>query len=222
MNIKRTHASARPPKGMQPLQLLSAGIALAHACLLAGVYFATSVHTDAFVSTQIHAAASFRVALTLLVLAETGLCSAYAYYLHRDSQGATAAAAVLVAGSVAGWCLVASFPTDRAEHGAGAALFIAATGGYSWFFIAGSEKWRPALYFLWASAAAAAAAFGALYLAQLYQWAAALEWAAFTLAAITLCLFFLANPPEKLRGAQQRRTPPPESAMPLLHPSAFG
>ena len=204
---------------MHPMQLFATGIALSHACLLAGVYFSSSIHTDAFVSTEIHSVILFRVALTFIVLVEAAICSAYIYAFYKNYPETTSTAAGFVVAAIAGWGLVASFPTSTTEHMAGAITFIAATAAYSLFFISKSEAWRPWLYAMWGASIAAAVAFAALYFAKLYEAAAALEWAAFTLDAITLCLFFTVNPPkEEKEGPAQASV---EYALPLLHPSAY-
>jgi hypothetical protein len=204
---------------MQPLQLFAVGISLSHASLLAGIYFSSSIHSSAFVSTEIDSLVWFRVALTFIVLVEASLCAAYIYTFHRDSEAKTSTAAAFVVAAIAGWGLLTSYPTNTAVHMAGAIAFIAATAAYSLFFISKSEAWRPWLYAMWGASIAAAFSFAALYFAKLYEAAAALEWAAFTLDAITLCLFFAVNPPkEEKEGPAQASV---EYALPLLHPSAY-
>jgi hypothetical protein len=210
---------------MDPLQLFSVGIALAHACLLAGVYFSSSVHTDAFVSTEIHSLLFFRVTLTCLVFLEAILCAAYIFSFHQDSAPRSITAAAFVATAVAGWAVLACYPTSQAEHAAGAILFIVGSAASALFFITKAAHYRSLLYACWASSIATAGAFGGLYAVQIYDAAAACEWAAFTLDAITLCLFFAGNPPEgqnknerKLKNLRQAA----ECAMPLLDPAVFG
>lgn len=203
---------------MDPLQLFSVGIALAHACLLAGVYFSSSVHTDAFVSTEIHSLLFFRVTLTCLVFLEAILCAAYIFSFHQDSAPRSVTAAAFVASAVAGWAVLACYPSDRAEHAAGAAVFIAATAAYSLFFITKSARFKSLLYALWAASTATAGAFAGLYAANIHDAAAACEWAAFTLDAITLCLFFAENPPEQ---DKKRLGQTAECAIPLLDPAVF-
>jgi hypothetical protein len=206
---------------MDALQVFAVGVALGHACLLAGVYFSSSVYTDAFVSTEIHSLLFFRASLSCIVLLEAVLCAAYIFSFHQESRARSLTAAFFVAGAVAGWALLACYPTDRAEHAAGAAAFIACTAVYSLFFITKSQKFRQALLAMWALSTATAGAFAGLYLAQAYEAAAASEWAAFTLDAITLCLFFAANPPENQRENARGAREGAEFAMPLLDPAVF-
>lgn len=206
---------------MDALQIFAVGVTLGHACLLAGVYFSSSIHTDAFVSTEIHSMVFFRVVLSCVVIIEAALCGGYIYnFYHAAPHRLTWLATALILAAVAAWCLVASYPTDRPEHLAGAVCFIVFTAAYALFFISKSARARPALYSLWSLSIADAGAFAAVYFAGLYREAAALEWAAFTLDAITLCLFFAVNPqdeaPQSKRAAQTA-----EYALPLLHPSAY-
>lgn len=204
---------------MDPLQLLAAGVALAHACLLAGVYLSSSIRTNAFVSTELNSMQYFRAALTAVVTLEATLCACYIYNYQKQSKPNTTAAFAFVAAALAGWALLSSYQETSAEHLAGAAAFIASTAAYSLFFISKASAYRPALYALWALSVAASLAFAALYAAALYDPAADAEWAAFTLHAITLLLFFAGNPPEQKRAVVMAS----EAAVPLLflHPSAF-
>ncbi len=192
---------------------MSVGVALAHASLLAGVYFSSSIHTSAFVSTELGSLLYFRLTLTALVTAEAGISTVYILNLYSHAPQSATAAVSLVAAAVAGWAVLASYPSDRPEHMGGAVAFIAATAGYTIFFIAKSSRLRPALYSLWTLSVAEAGAFAGLYFAGLYEPAAALEWAAFTLSAVTLGLFFAVNP-----HIQQDRRPgtAAEAALPLL------
>lgn len=207
---------------MQSTQLLAVGVSLAHACLLAGVYFSSSVHTNAFVSTELHNLLFFRAALTAVVGTEAAICAAYIYQYQRASQPNTTAAFAFVAAAVAGWAVLATYQEDTTEHLVGAAVFIVATACYSLFFITKSQHARPFLYTLWALTVATAIAFAALYIAALYDPAADAEWAAFTLNAVTLCLFFSENPAEEAQAVKARQSAA-ELARPLLylHHSAF-
>lgn len=191
---------------MDPFQLFACAVSLAHACLLAGVFFASSVYSRAYVSTEIHALLAFRVGLTLIVLAEAALSAAY-ICMQGGSQARVASGVGWIAAALAGWSLVASFDTTHTEHLAGAVVFIAATAVYSYYFIQRSAALRAWLYALWGATIALAVAFAALYFTADYENAARLEWAAFSLDAITLFLFFAENPPAEAAARQGRSRP---------------
>jgi len=144
---------------MDPLQLFAVGLTLAHISLLAGVYFASAITTDAFVSTEIHSLLYFRVGLSVIVVVEAGLAVYDTYKLHRGDVGNTASASAFIAAAIVGWAILASYPADDAEHAIGAVIFISATAVYSVFFISKSAKWRTPLYALWALSVASAIAF---------------------------------------------------------------
>ena len=182
---------------MDPFQIFALGITLAHLCLLAGVFFGSSLRTHAYVSTEIHSMVTFRTFLTLMVLSEAIFCGTY-IYIQSGTAVRVASGVTFVGLSVIGWTLVASFRTETPEHLAGAAIFTASTALYSFYFIQKSRSLKAALYTLWAVSSSAAIAFCALYFSQLYNEAAILEWTAFMLDAATLFIFFYANPPSAL------------------------
>lgn len=186
---------------MQPIQLFALGVTIAHACLLAGVFFGSSLQTHAYVSTEVHALLFFKTFLTVIVITEAAFCGAYIYD-QGGSAARVASGEVFVALSVIGWAILASFPTETAEHLAGAVIFISSTAAYGLYFVQAAQRARPALYTLWTLAALSAAAFGSLYFAKLYPEAAALEWAAFTLDALTLATFFFFNAPSDLARSE--------------------
>ena len=182
---------------MDLIQSIAILITLFHFVLLISIFAATSVHTDAFVSTEIHASLWFRLALSLIVLCEAALCVAYV----REQGGVNiwfCSAVALAAAAVGGWTLVVAFPVDKAAHVAGAVAFIAATACYSAIFIDRSLRFRTLLYAMWALSITAATAFAILYFCGIYADAAALEWTSFILEAATLLLFFASNPPEEI------------------------
>lgn len=187
---------------MELLYGLALTVGLTHLALLTGVYFSSSMHTQAYVSTEIHAHAFFKALLTIIVFVEAAMGVAY---VSQQGSGALRryAALALALTAMVGWALVASYPSDTQQHLAGAATFIAATACYSFLFIARSLALRTLLYTLWIAAVAAAVSFGALYWRRLYAEAATLEWVAFLLDAITLLLFYYANPPAALESHTQ-------------------
>lgn len=192
------------------------GITLAHACLLTGVFFATSLHSHAYVSTEVHSLLFFRMFLTVIVLCEAILSATY-IYIQGGSLARTASGEAFVAFAIAGWTLVASYPTETTEHLAGAFVFITCTALYSLYFIQRAISLKPWLYAMWTLNALLAIAFLVLYFIKLYDTAAILEWAAFTLDAITLFLFFTANPPSKF-PTPKRLSREADFIMPLLDP----
>jgi len=210
---------------MDPLYVLALTVGLTHSALLTVVYFSSSMHTQAYVSTEIHAHVFFRALLTVIVFAEAAMGVAYVFQQGGGALRRYAALALALT-AMAGWALVASYPSDTREHLAGAATFIAATACYSLLFVSRSLALRPVLYTLWAAAVAASVAFGALYWRELYAEAATLEWVAFLLDAVTLLLFYYANPPARLESHTQTSfaTHPRDwqEKAPLLRPRGQG
>ena len=181
---------------MHGVRALAAAVSLAHAGLLAGVFFSTSIKTHVFVSTELSGLLFFRVCNTCFVLLE--LLSA-AYYLHAGLQGSQWLYAALSAALAAavGWVLLVCSPVDQAAHMGGAGVFIAGTVGYSVPLFMQAGGWlRVALYALGGGGVVAALVYVALYFAGLYGEAAAAEWAAFMTHAVLLLSFFSANDPE--------------------------
>lgn len=188
---------------MHVLQLLALGVALAHAGLLAGVYFDSSIKSHAFVSTEVHGAVFFRTLLTCIIVFEHLACACY-LYLQAGSSLRIAAAVTAVCLATAGWLVLASFPSEETWHFLGAGLFIAATALYSFLLIARAQRLRGLLFFAGACTLSLALGFLILYFLAEYQAAATLEWVAFLLDAALLCVFFACNPPE----------PPPQKKIP--------
>jgi len=203
---------------MEPFQLFATGVALGHACLLAGVYFGSSVGTHAFVSTEIHSMAFFQVLLSAVVVMEHVFCATYIYV-----QGGTTARQLTgiaaVSTATVGWCVLAAFPTEHPAHIVGAIIFIAATSVYSFMFISKLSRHKAWFYIGGGITLAAALVFAGLYFAQKYYEAAAIEWLAFFLDAILLTAFFALNSTAQYptRKIQQRA----EFIMPLLEPLDF-
>ena len=112
---------------------------------------------------------------------------------------------------------MASYPTETTEHLAGAFVFIACTALYSLYFIQRPVSLKPWLYAMWTLNALLTIAFIVLYFTKLYDAAAILEWTAFTFDAITLFLFFMANPPSKFPTVK-KLSREADFIMPLLDP----
>lgn len=199
---------------MHAASACASALALAHAALLAAVFFASSLATHAFVSTEIHALLFFRVCLTVLVFLELLAAGFFLFRRYPPCYAGLAISAVCLAGG--GWAMVVAVPTESAVHFAGAILFIAATACYALPLLLGSRHARLCLVLSGTLTLAAAVSFAGLYFAQLYKEAAYAEWAAFTANAILLSLYFALNEPEPADAGRPKPRQGPAERQRLL------
>lgn len=179
-----------------PLQITAVVTTVAHLGLLAGVFFSSAIHTSAFVSTEIHSALFFKVLLTIAVLTEAVISMTYICLIQQAvGEIVGLVASLLVLAATAGWALLATYPVYQREHEIGAVMFVVTTALYAFYFIAHAKRGRVCAIFMWTASSALACAFGSLYYGYFYDDAALVEWACFSLYALTLLLFFTLNPP---------------------------
>lgn len=180
----------------EPLQITAVVTTVSHLALLAGVFFTSAIQTKAYVSTEIHSALFFKILLTLAVLTEAVVSMTYICLIqHAVGEIVGLIASVLVLAATAGWAILATYPVYQPEHEIGAAMFIVTTALYAFYFIFHARRGRVCAIFMWTASTALACAFGSLYYGYFYDEAALVEWACFSLYALTLLLFFAMNPP---------------------------
>ena len=201
---------------MQPLQATAACTAGIHLALLIYAYIdSESPGSGAYVSTHLDSSQFFKVSLTLVVIVEQIAGATYAFVDPRQPETLKPFVFLSLAFATTGWFLLASFPEHAPEHLAGTAVYITFTSLYSLFFIFAARALKPLLLVLWALFTLSALAFASLHFAALYTEAAPFEWAAFTLYATTLLVFFVANPPPDPDSGSPADDKP-ESTHPLL------
>ena len=196
---------------MRCLRATAITVTLAHAALLASVFFSSSMASGAYVSTEIQSRTYFSVLLTATVLIEASLGAAYAFASNSAPQETKVVTAVCLAAAAGGWAALSSIPESNIFHTAAAGIYVTATSLYTLLFIADAEHAKPYLLIMWTASACTALAFAALHFTDQFEIAAIAEWAAFLAYAITLCAFFSLNPAPT--GETQRV---PDSAKPLL------
>jgi hypothetical protein len=190
-----------------PLQIVAVATAVGHLALLAGVFFSSAIQTRAYVSTEIHSALFFKVLLTLVVLTEGVVSMTYICVIqHALGETLGLLASLLVLAATAGWAILATFAVYEQEHEVGAAIYIVTTSLYSFYFMVHAKRGKVVGIIFWTASTALACAFGSLYYGYFYDEAALVEWACFSLYALTLLIFFSLNPPSLYTVA-----PPPAS-----------
>lgn len=196
-----------------PLQITAVLTTVAHLALLAGVFFGSAIQTSAFVSTEIHSALFFKILLTIAVLTEAVVSMTYICLIQRAAGEVVGlVASVLVLAATAGWALLATYPVYQREHEIGAGMFIVTTALYAFYFIVHAKRGRFCAIFMWTASSALACAFGSLYYGYFYDEAALVEWACFSLYALTLLLFFSLNPPTLYTLTPQYNNPDTSSS----------